>query len=116
MPKSYKKKIKNYFIKSASWIDTTFNADSSLRYQQTLFNLSEIYTRRFRKLVYENRRKLVYGRLKIEELNAMAMTDYSKRRVEYDIATDFGRIDSVQKVWEQIIRDELNKLQSFSNE
>ncbi len=54
MKKNFNKNVKNAIIKSASWIDTTQNVEYSLRYQQTLFDMAEIYTRRFRK---ELRRK-----------------------------------------------------------
>lgn len=58
MAKNFKKKVHNYIIKSASWIDTTFNVVQSLKYQQTLFDICEIYTRRFRKELKDNRKKL----------------------------------------------------------
>jgi hypothetical protein len=59
--KNFNKKVHNYFIKSASWIDTTYNTATTLRYQQTLFDISEIYARRFRNELIENRKKIIYG-------------------------------------------------------
>ncbi|MBK9458994.1 MAG: hypothetical protein IPN94_06075 [Sphingobacteriales bacterium] len=116
VPKDYKKKIRNYFIKSASWLDTTNNVVTSLKYQQTLFDIAEIYVRRFRKSVYDNRKKITWGKIKMEELNSQVMTDFSKRRVQYDLATDFGEILDKQIEWENIISKELEELKDFSAE
>ena len=116
LPKDYKKKIRNYFIKSASWINTTFSVTTSIKYQQTLFDLAEIYVRGFRKSIYANRKKMAWGKLKIDELNAQAMTAFSNRRVKYDLATNFGRIDDKQKEWEISISKELDDLKDFSSE
>ena len=116
LPKDYKKKIRNYFIKSASWIDTTFDVTTSIKYQQTLFDLAEIYVREFRKLIYANRKKITWGKLKIDELNAEAMTAFSNRRVKYDMDTNFGMFTDKQKEWEILIANELNKLKDFASE
>ncbi len=116
LPKDYKKKIRNYFIKSASWIDTSYNVTTSIKYQQTLFDLAEIYIREFRKLVYTNRKKITWGKLKIDDLNANAMTDFSNRRVKYDFDTNFGNIAYKQKEWEILIANELYNLKDFSSE
>ena len=116
LPKDYKKKIRNYFIKSASWIDTTYSVTTSIKYQQTLFDLAEIYVREFRKSIYTNRKKMAWGRLKIDELNAEAMTAFSNRRVKYDLATNFGSIADKQKEWEILIANELDDLKDFSSE
>lgn len=81
MTKNFNKKVRNYLIRSASSIDTTLDVPTSLRYQQTLFDICEIYTRQFRKALKENRMKIVYGPQLIDELNQQIMTDFTKRRV-----------------------------------
>ena len=116
LPKNNKKKIRNYFIKSASWLDTTYDVTTSIKYQQTLFDLAEIHVRHFRKSVYDNRKKISWGKLKIDELNSQAMTEFSNRRVQYDIATNFGTNKDKQKEWEILIAKELEQLEEFSAE
>jgi len=113
LPEDYKKKIRNYFIKSASWIDTAYDVSTSLKYQQTLFDLAEVYVRQFRKSVYDNRKKITWGKVKIDELNAQILTSFSNRRVQYDAATDFGAIADKQKEWELLIAKELDNLKEF---
>ena len=116
LPKDYKKKIRNYFIKSASWIDTAYHVETSLKYQQTLFDLAEVYVRHFRKSVYDNRKKISTGKIKIDELNSQIMTEFSNRRVKYDLSTNFGTIKDKQLEWEALIAKELEALDAFSAE
>lgn len=80
-------------IKSASTIDTIADVSKSLRYQQTLFDICEIFTRQFRKALKENRKKIASGVEFIEELNQQAMSDFANRRVLYDKKTSFGTLN-----------------------
>src|SRR5919205_720192 len=57
--KNFNKRVHNYFIKTASWIDTTTDVNQLLVYQQTLWDICEIYTRQFRKALRDNRKKMV---------------------------------------------------------
>jgi hypothetical protein len=88
----------------------------SLRYQQTLFDICEIYTRQFRKALKENRKKIASGTQFIDGLNQKAMTDFTNRRVLYDKETKYGTINDKQRDWEQVIQKELADLNEFSNE
>ncbi len=114
--KNFNKKVRNYLIKSASWIDATTDVSAPLRYQQTLFDLCEIYTRQFRKALKENRKKIAFGTQFVEGLNQKAMTDFANRRVLYDKETNFGAISDKQIEWESQIQKELNNLNEFVSE
>ncbi|MBK9418065.1 MAG: hypothetical protein IPO05_12590 [Flavobacteriales bacterium] len=116
MTKNFNKKVRNYLIRSASTIDTTSDVTASLRYQQTLFDICEIYTRQFRKALKENRKKIASGTQFIDGLNQKAMTDFSNRRVQYDRDSNFGTIKEKQIEWEDLIKKELNELNEFANE
>lgn len=116
MTKNFNKKVRNYLIKSASTIDTTEDVSISLRYQQTLFDICEIYTRQFRKALKENRKKIASGIQFVDGLNQKVMTDLANRRVLYDKETNYGTISEKQKEWEQMIQKELADLDEFSNE
>jgi hypothetical protein len=116
MTKNFNKKVRNYVIKSASWIDTTSNVSNSLRYQQSLFDICEIYTRQFRKALKENRKKIISGTNFVAELNQKIMTDFSNRRAVYDMESNFGLITEKQLEWESQIQNELVDLLEFANE
>ncbi|NCA85127.1 MAG: hypothetical protein EOM83_06060 [Clostridia bacterium] len=116
MTKNFNKKVRNYLIKSAPIIDTTTDVSISLRYQQTLFDISEIYTRQFRKALRENRKKLASGFQIAEDLNQKAITDFSNRRVIYDRDTNFGTIQDKQLEWDLQIQNELEELKEYAFE
>lgn len=115
LTKNFNKKVNNYLIKSASWIDTTYDTAVTLKYQQTLFDISEIYARRFRRDLKLNRKKIATGLQFVKELDSKAMTDFSNRRVTYDTETKYGSNLGMQKQWEIQIEIELDELKDFSN-
>lgn len=114
LTKNFNKKVHNYFIKSASWIDTSQSINFSITYQQTLFDICEIYTRQLRRDIKKNRRKIAGGNKFIMELNAKAMTNFANRRLEYDNETQFGADIEKQAEWEKRILEELTALKEYS--
>jgi hypothetical protein len=116
LTKNFNKKVLNRFIKAASWMDTTINVQQSLAYQQTLFDMCEIYTRQFRKALKENRKTIAKGTAIADELNNRFMTDLAKRRIDYDRETKFGSDEPKQKEWESQINKELTELSEYAYE
>lgn len=116
LKKNLNKKVHNYIIRSASWIDTTFNLALSLRYQQTLFDICEIYVRQFRKALKENKRKGFTQTEFVFKLNEKAVSDFAYRRMKYDSDTQSGTDMDKQLTWEKQILDELETLKEYSIE
>jgi hypothetical protein len=116
LTKNFNKKVRNYMIPTASWIDTTVNLNQSIIYQQTLFDLCEIYVRKFRKQLVDNKNKILKGISFAEKLNSEILSDFSKRRVKYDKETDYGRNLVIQKEWQLQIQKELIELDDYSYE
>jgi hypothetical protein len=114
LAKNFNKKVKNYFMPGASWIDTTTGVATSLRYQQTLFDLCEIYARQFRQALQQNRKKFLKGTDIADELNKQYMSAFSKRRIEYDRETSFGTKEARQAEWEAQIQQELQQLSDYA--
>jgi hypothetical protein len=114
LTRNFNKKVRNYMIVSASWLDTTQNVSETLRYQQTLFNISEIYTRKFRKEIKENRKKILRGVQFVEEMNRKIMSEFSKRRISYDQETQYGTLEERQLFWEKQIAKELAELKHYA--
>jgi pimeloyl-ACP methyl ester carboxylesterase len=98
----------------SSWIDTITNVNQSLVYQQTLWDICEIYTRQFRKALRDNRKKMANGTKIAEELNNQFMEAFSKRRIDYDGEANFGTSEIKQKEWEVQIQKELAELSDFA--
>lgn len=116
LTKNFNKKVRNYFLKSASWIDTSAGLSHSLTYQQTLFDLAEIYTRQFRRALRENRNQFLKNAGFAKTLNQQFMTAFAERRVAYDRETVFGTKAEKQKAWELQIQIELLELAAFAFE
>ncbi len=114
LTKNFNKKVRNNFMKSASWLDTTINFSHELNYQQTLFDICEIYARQFRKALRDNKKKLIKGVEIVTKLNADFMTEFSKRRINYDRETKYGTDEPRQREWEYQIQKELTELENFS--
>ena len=113
MTKKFNKKVRNYMIKSASWIDTTQNVEYSLKYQQTLFDIAEIYARKFRKELQENRKQIAKGVSIVNDINAKLSADFAKRRLEYDSETNSGLNTQKQTIWDEQISKELQELADY---
>jgi len=111
---SFNNKVNNFFLGSASWIDTVGHVELSLKYQQTLFDLSEIYTRHFRKALKMNRWKIAKGFDIAHELNDSIMTELSLRKLAYEKETNYASDEIKQKEWEFIIKNELKELDKFA--
>ena len=116
LTKNFNRKVRNNFLSLASWIDTANNLNQSLLYQQTLFDICEIYARHFRRGLKENRKQLAKGTKIVEELNSRYMTEFAKRRIAYDRETNFGINNLTQKEWELQIQTELADLADYAYE
>lgn len=114
LTRNFNKKVRNYMIKSASWLDTNTNMRQSILYQQTLFDIAEIYARTFRKELRENRSKILKGTEVIEAINIKLTTAFSKRRLAYTQEANFATNSEAQTKWEKIIRGELDGLKQFA--
>ncbi|HEY8396860.1 MAG TPA: hypothetical protein VIK80_02900 [Flavihumibacter sp.] len=115
LSRNLNKRVYNYFIPAESWIDTTQNREQALQFQQTNFDICEIYVRQFRKALYENKKQIKSLRF-VDELNERFTTAFSQRRLEYDRDTKAGTDAEAQKKWEAMIREELASLSAYSYE
>ena len=112
--RNFNKKVRNYLITSASWIDTTANVAHALRYQQTLFDISEIYVRKMRKALKENKTRITKATTLAKELNTQYSAEFSKRRLAYDSEISYGSNEAKQNEWEAQIQKELEELKDFA--
>lgn len=114
LSRNLNKRIFNHFFSSASWIDTTADITLVLNYQQTLFDLSEVYARQFRKLLKENKKRIIKGLGFLNDLNDQIVSAFAKRRLEYDEETKYATDAAKQKIWEAQIQKELAELSEFA--
>lgn len=115
LSKNLNKRVSNLFVRDGSWIDTTQDAQQALRYQQTVFDLCEIYVRQFRKSLYDNKKRIKSLKV-VDELNEQYTTAFARRRLEYDRETKAGTDEAAQKAWETTIQNELSALSAHAYE
>lgn len=108
--------VRNRMLCTASWIDTTDQANiaQSLLYQQTLFDISEIYARQLRQKVRASaKRMFLIGKPDIKDLMTEVMKASERRQVEYTEDTIYATLPEEQAAWEQKIRAELQALDAY---
>jgi len=100
-------------LRTASWMDVA-TAEQQLRYQQTLFDIEELYIRRFRQQARANaRRILLVGKPDINTLLDAEMKAAQLRQASYAEETNYGTIPEKQAAWQQQILVELQELQAY---
>lgn len=110
------KKVSNYMIPSASYIDTSVYAATSLMYEQTIFDLHEIYARKMRRALKQNRKKLFGSLDYIDQQHDVFAKEMAQARIKYDRETNFARNIDKQKEWEAQIKKELDAINEYSLE
>lgn len=113
--KNFNKKIVHYMVPSHSQIVISDNYDDFLLYQQTLFDIEEIYVRKLREAVSLNRKKLIFTATIVDELKKVIIdTDLKNRQDLYTKETSSGRNKEKQKEWEKQIQIELDELHKYA--
>lgn len=108
--------IRARMLRTASWLDTSArsNPAEQLRYQQTLFDIQELYTRRFRQQARANaRRMLLLGKPDMNELLEAQMKAMQLRQAAYAEETNYGTLAPKQATWEQVVLQELEALAAY---
>lgn len=115
--KNFNKKVRHCMVRSASQIDTSDDVDRYIQFQQTLFDITEIYVRQFRKALRENRKKLLFKTDVAEELKDQIIgIDLEYRKAAYTNETNSAKDELKQKEWEKTIQKELNELSDYAYE
>ncbi|MBZ0242134.1 MAG: hypothetical protein K8F24_02865, partial [Bacteroidales bacterium] len=112
--RNFNQKVKNTMYTSASWLDNeTPDKERLIRSQQILFDLSEIYARRFRKQLLIDRKKISKGPQIAESINKDIMNDFAEERAAFEKESKGGLLTEVLSKWEEKIKLELADLNEF---
>lgn len=112
--KNLNKRVENYMVRDASWIDQgASNLDQLLYYQQVNFNLAEVYARRFRKYLFENRKQLIKGAKWAEPYNQEIMSDYSEEKARFELESDGGNKQEILDQWAEEVLIRLKALAQY---
>lgn len=114
---NFNQKVVNKMFTSASWIDTTIsNREDQIRFQQILFDLSEVDARKIRKLLLERRGQIANGMDMVDQISKEVSAELSiyYLEVEKDFKTNHDNAAFIK--WETKIKNELQELHEFRYE
>ncbi|GGF01027.1 hypothetical protein [Hymenobacter cavernae] len=104
--------VRNNMVRSASSINPGQHVQEQLRFQQTLFDIMEIYARQLRQATQTPTAATSTARKPGPEEQIVAAA--AKRRQHYGVDTQYGTLAAKQAKWEKTIKQELAALQSFA--
>lgn len=117
LTKNFNKKVKNVMYMNASWLSKEASDKQNLiRFQQILFDLSEIYARKFRKRLLANKSKIAKGVQIVEILNNEITKEFTEERAMFEKEVNGGTNIEIYEKWEKKIESELNQLNEFQYE
>lgn len=115
--KNFNKNITNKFIKSASIVDeNSANVIDYVDYQQTTFDLAEIYARKMREDLFLNKSKLWKGFDFASEILKIRLNEYYKVQALMDSQTNSGTDKAKLEYWKEAIAAELLVTEQFNFE
>lgn len=101
------------FVKNKSSVKTGKKVDILLNHEQKHFDISEIFTRKFRKNILEEKFKEKNCTKKLEVLSDKYLNELGKYQELYDKETDHCKNEKKQAVWDEKIKNELLELEKF---
>jgi hypothetical protein len=104
--------VRNNMVRSASSINPSQHLPEQLRFQQTLFDIMEIYARQLRQATATPAAATSTQKSSSPEERIVAAA--AKRRQRYGVETQYGTLASKQATWEKQVKQELAALQSFA--
>ncbi|OUJ76000.1 hypothetical protein [Hymenobacter crusticola] len=104
--------VRNNMVRSASSINPNQHLPEQLRFQQTLFDIMEIYARQLRQATATP--TTVAGTPKSPSPEERIVAAAAKRRQRYGVETQYGTLAAKQARWEKTIQQELAALQQFA--
>lgn len=106
--------VRNGLVRSKSGINPAHNVAQQLRFQQTLFDITEIYARKLRQLLPATPTDTPTPTAQKTDPAAQMIAAAAKRRQQYRLETANSTLAAKQAQWEKTIRKELTALREFA--
>lgn len=107
--------VNSFFVANKSWVKRRYVRDSVLlEHEQLHFDITELFARKFRKELSE----MVFTKNVKAEIKAIyhkITKEKAKLQELYDVETDHSKNAKAQKMWENKIATQLQKLNSFAS-
>ena len=105
--------IQNYFDKNLSWTKGKDNPNL-LGHEQTHFNISEVWTRKFRQRLKGKTYSVKTFQKELNAIHSEIHKEAKAMQTEYDKETEHSVNEANQLKWNKKISNELQKLNAFS--
>ncbi|MEN8158019.1 MAG: hypothetical protein ABFS10_13795 [Bacteroidota bacterium] len=107
-------RVKTLMQTHHSWMKKSFrNSDYLLRHEQYHFNMSEVYARKFKKLIYSLRDES-FSEEKLKSLYLSQLRELNAMQDRYDTDCDHSLLMERQKDWEYLIDSMLNSFAYYA--
>jgi hypothetical protein len=115
LKRNLNQRVKNTFISNSSWIDSSKTEDinSHIKFHQLQFDLCEIYTRKFRKRLLINKKKISRGFDGVNKIHNEISEEFTKERMLLINETKSGRDKTKLDEWKLKIKEQLLSLHEF---
>lgn len=112
---NFNQNVVNKFVRSASVINDNLPGIIQLvDYQQMNFDLAEIYARKMRRDLFENKSKLWKGFAFADQILKEHLNEYYRVQVLMEMQSNFGNDEGALKYWKNLIQEELLKTQQYA--
>lgn len=106
--------LQTKFIKNKSWVKPDKKSEDLLKHEQGHFDISEIYTRKFKKNSIEEKFNEKNFRQKVSEINEKNKNEQNKYQDLYDKETDHSKNEQKQIDWNIKIAKDLKELEKYN--
>ena len=107
--------VVSYFSSKESWVCSDQRTEAILKHEQGHFDLTEIYSRMFRKQVMAT--NFTYKNIDVNynKIRTDVTSKWHKEQLLYDKETDHGIDSTKQHAWLKDIANRLNELKAYSD-
>lgn len=103
-----------YFSPSRSWTKVK-DSDHLLAHEQLHFDITELYTRKLRKLISEMEGDCERASRSLQKVYDRNYEALAKYQAQYDRETKHSIIEEEQLRWEKKVQEELKALEAFAS-
>ena len=108
--------IEMVFDKNKSWVKKKAETEKLLAHEQCHFDITELFTRKFKKQIVEAKFKRKTFAKQIHDLYEKTNKEWHSYQNDYDKETNHSKIEDKQQEWEEKVAKELNELNDFTME
>ena len=107
--------IVNFFYKNTSWVKKNEEKENILAHEQCHFDITELFTRKFRKQIKESKFNLKTLKNSLESLFKKSQTEWKNYEDKYDKETEHSKKEVQQLEWQEKVAKELEEFDGYTD-